>query len=104
MGRRCLSCGNDLPDYVRADRHYCSDGCRKRAERARARGVAVTGGGGAGYMGVTDSPPPRPPGSMPTMSKEEIEARYPIEEDLTIPSWLRRVPDAPHWQDYDEQL
>ena len=28
-------CGDDLPDYVRADALYCREACRKRAARER---------------------------------------------------------------------
>lgn len=95
-------CTNELPDYVRTDKHYCSDGCRKRAERARAKGVAVTGPVARGYTAVTDSPAPATPGARSSiLSQAELDAKYPIPEDLTIPKWLRREPDAPHWKDYD---
>ena len=35
---RCLLCGDDLPEYLRADAVYCSTGCRKRAARERRTG------------------------------------------------------------------
>lgn len=33
----CRWCGNDLPEWRRADALYCSEGCRKRAARYRRR-------------------------------------------------------------------
>src|SRR5262249_45886116 len=98
--RVCAACGNPLAAYVRADRMTCSDACRKRLERARVRGVAVTGYQSQGMHVVTDNPPPgRPPGGTPGPSKyTEEELRIP--DDLTIPKFLRREPDAPHWPLY----
>lgn len=103
MDRRCVACGNDLPDYVRADKHYCSVRCRMAAMRAKARGVAVTEQVDKGYTAVTDNPPPAvPASSSQSLSKADLDARFPIPDDLTIPKWLRREPDAPHWKDYDK--
>jgi predicted SprT family Zn-dependent metalloprotease len=31
----CRWCGDDLPDWRRADARYCCEGCRKRAARQR---------------------------------------------------------------------
>lgn len=31
----CLWCGDDLPEWRRADACYCCEGCRKRAARQR---------------------------------------------------------------------
>ncbi len=33
----CRRCADQLPDYVRADTLYCSEGCRKRAARERRK-------------------------------------------------------------------
>ena len=35
----CRWCGDPLPDWRRADALYCSEGCRKRAARARRRAL-----------------------------------------------------------------
>jgi len=38
---RCRSCGEDLPDYLRADALFCGEPCRKRVardQRARVQG------------------------------------------------------------------
>jgi len=102
MIRECAECGNPLPDYVRADAIYCSATCRKRRERAKAKGIAVTGYTGRGYQAVTDNPPSTPltsPLSVPSKYSEE-ELRIP--DDLTIPKFLRREPDAPHWKLLDK--
>lgn len=32
---RCRGCGDELPDYVRADALYCGNKCRKKAARER---------------------------------------------------------------------
>jgi hypothetical protein len=39
----CRWCGDDLPDYVRADALYCREGCRKRAARERRQIAALLG-------------------------------------------------------------
>lgn len=31
----CRWCGDELPDYLRVDAQYCSEGCRKLAARQR---------------------------------------------------------------------
>lgn len=33
----CRWCGDDLPDYMRADAIYCRESCRKRAARSRRK-------------------------------------------------------------------
>ena len=33
----CRWCGDDLPDYLRADALYCRESCRKRAARQRRK-------------------------------------------------------------------
>ena len=35
----CRWCGDDLPDWRRADAHFCRESCRKKAARARRLGV-----------------------------------------------------------------
>lgn len=39
---RCQWCGDELPDYRRADAVYCREGCRKRAARDRRALVQST--------------------------------------------------------------
>lgn len=99
MKRYCAApgCTEELPDGMRADAICCSIGCRKRLERAKVKGaLSVTG---RGYMGVTDNPPVAPlPASAPMLSRAELDAKFPIPADLTIPKWMRRQPDAPHWK------
>lgn len=36
-GWRCAWCSRPVPEFRRADAVYCSEGCRKRAARARRR-------------------------------------------------------------------
>lgn len=33
----CRTCGDDLPEWRRADALYCSEGCRKKAARQRRK-------------------------------------------------------------------
>jgi hypothetical protein len=35
------------------------------------------------------------------VSSKYTEEELRIPDDLTIPKFLRRDPDAPHWKDYD---
>jgi hypothetical protein len=100
--RHCIVCGNDLPHGLRADAAYCSVSCRMRALRARAKGLSV-GVTQGGYTGVTDNPTPSLAPPLPRAAQSEPDAKYPIPDDLTIPRWLRRDPDAPHWKLLDEE-
>jgi len=104
MKRFCAApgCTNELPEWMRADAICCSALCRKHLERARAKGtLSVTG---AGYTAVTDNPPVASP-AVPArpLSQAELDAKFPIPDDLTIPKWLRRDPDAPHWKLLDDK-
>jgi hypothetical protein len=103
MKRYCTApgCTNELPEGVRADATCCSPVCRKRFERAKVKGtLSVTA---RGYMGVTDNPnaAPLPPSAI-GLSRAKLDAKFPIPDDLTIPKWLRRDPDAAHWKLLDE--
>jgi hypothetical protein len=102
--RACVSCGRELPADMRADAICCSNYCRLRHLRARRRGakLSVSPHKGEGYVAVTDNArpvPSAPPSGAPSKWTEE-ELRIP--DDLTIPKFLRREPDAPHWKDYDQ--
>jgi hypothetical protein len=55
--------------------------------------VAVTKGG---YKRVTDNPPKEPQAQSPDPKRVE-QALAQIPADLTIPQFLRRDPEAPHW-------
>ena len=106
--RYCAACGESIPDYARPDVIYCSGKCRVRALRAKNKGArllgdvtGVTGTLDTGYIGVTDNPPPVEPTRLSRLPTKYDEERFPISSDLTIPKFLRREPDAPHWKDYD---
>jgi hypothetical protein len=100
MARYCAACGGDLPVGLRTDAVCCSASCRKRLERMRIKGV--TKRDSYGYMGVTDNPKASPTPPPPRAAQSAPDAKYPIPDDLSIPSWLRRDPGAPHWKLIDE--
>ena len=98
--RYCTVCTEVLPVGMRPDALYCSVACRMRAMRLRTKGLrdplSVTSGG---YTSVTDNPPVAPISKHPAAvldGVEELVATIPA--DLTIPEFLRRDSDAPHWK------
>jgi hypothetical protein len=103
MIRVCVVCEKPLAEDARADITTCSGRCRMRQLRARRRGakIAVTPDLGEGYHAVTDSPRPAPATGASSVSPKYTEEELRIPDDLTIPKFLRREPDAPHWKDYD---
>lgn len=90
--RICPMCQMPLPSDLRADAVCCSQRCRKRLERRSKTEISRDK---AGYIGVTDNPPPLPlraarspssKGTYAPFSPEDME----IPADLSIPAFLRR--------------
>ena len=114
--RNCEWCEEPLHESARNEARFCSGKCRLASLRAKRKGAkAVTTSLEAwepGYHAVTDNPPPTPPpplvtASRPSQAPSRASSKYTEEElripdDLTIPKFLRREPDAPHWKDYDK--
>jgi hypothetical protein len=42
-GWACLWCGEEVPVHKRSDAKYCSEGCRKRNQRAVRHGRSIDG-------------------------------------------------------------